>query len=87
MFWSVGAANAMGYFRPLRDETDQNYKDYLETDSDGSFSLTVHESGSVLTPTVSAAPTSVTAGKAVEFQSFGQRPGRLRTVELHMALR
>jgi hypothetical protein len=66
-FWTVGVADAMSYIRPLRDAQDVNGSDYLQSYDKGELDLTVHTAGSVLNPTITAAPSTINAGQDVAF--------------------
>ena len=80
VLWPIGSDDAIGYLRPLRSDTDVNGPDFLETYSEGELELTVHTSGTVLTPTITAQPRSVRAGSAVAFTAAVEDPDATETL-------
>lgn len=74
VLWPIGSDDAIGYLRPLRGDSDVNGRDFMQTFSEGAFDLTVHTSGTVLRPTVTAQPRSVRAGQTVSFTATVDDP-------------
>ncbi|MDM4762869.1 PKD domain-containing protein [Galbitalea sp. SE-J8] len=65
----VAGSDALGYVRPLRDDDQPN--DLAQTSANGVVDLTLHTSGSLLAPTLSADRDSVDAGGTVTFTTSG----------------
>ena len=71
----VGADDAIGYIRPLRSSTDTNGDDFWQTDSGGALQLTVHTTGRLVAPTLTAANHHVVPGARDSFTtSFATSP-------------
>lgn len=72
----VGANDAIGYVRPMRNGQDVNSPDVFQTDSHGVLRLTVHLTGSLLTPAIHASSASTPVGAPVRlWLTFAQPPG------------
>ncbi|GAB2445571.1 hypothetical protein GCM10027062_27900 [Nocardioides hungaricus] len=65
----VGRSTSVGYIRPLRGSADENILDYFQSESSppSPLYLTLHTSGSILRPEITASSLRVEVGEPVTF--------------------